>query len=176
MAAVLRAMSMSCIQNTNKHALQKKNITHFMKAVHRKCLFFSSALSNDTGDGQFYIHRWITVRAAVVLYGCATWSVILREEHRLRVLENRVVRRIFGAKRDEVTEKWRKLHEELNDLYSSPNIIRVIKSRRMRWAWQVARRREGRGRSDGKRPLGRPRNKWKNNIKMDLMVWDWGMD
>jgi hypothetical protein len=65
-----------------------------------------------------------------VLYGCETWSLTLREEHRLRVLENRVLRRIFGPKRNEVTEEWRRLHnEELNDLYSSPNIIRVIKSR-----------------------------------------------
>jgi hypothetical protein len=72
----------------------------------------------------------------VVLYGCETWSLTLREEHRLRVFENRVLRRIFGPKRDEVTGGWRKLH---NDLYSSPNIIRMIKSRRMRWAGHVAR-------------------------------------
>jgi hypothetical protein len=68
-------------------------------------------------------------------------SLTLREEQRLRVFENRVLRRIFGSKRDEATEDWRRLHnEELNDLYSSPNIIRVIKSRRMRWAGHVARR------------------------------------
>jgi hypothetical protein len=74
----------------------------------------------------------------VVLCGCETWSVTLREEHRLRVFENRVLRRIFGPKRDEVTGEWRRLHnEELNDLYSSPNIFRVIKSRRMRWAGHV---------------------------------------
>jgi hypothetical protein len=76
----------------------------------------------------------------VVLYGCETWSLILREEHRLRVFENRVLRRMFGLKRDEVTGGWRKLHnEELRDLYSSPSIIRVIKSRRMRWTGHVAR-------------------------------------
>jgi hypothetical protein len=69
----------------------------------------------------------------VVLYGCEAWSLILREEHILRVCENRVLRRIFGSKRDEVTGEWRKLHnEELHDLYSSPSIIRIIKSRRMR--------------------------------------------
>ena len=80
------------------------------------------------------------------LYGCETWSLTLREEHRLRVFENRVLRRIFWPKRDGVTEEWRKLHnEELNDLYSSPKIMRVIKSRRMRWAWHVARVEEGRG-------------------------------
>jgi hypothetical protein len=76
----------------------------------------------------------------VVLYGCKTWSLILREEHRLRVFENRVLRGILGPKRDEVTGSWRKLHnEEVHNLYSSPSIIRMIKSRRMRWAGCVAR-------------------------------------
>jgi hypothetical protein len=76
----------------------------------------------------------------VVVYECETWSLTLREEHRLRLFENRVLRRIFGPKRDEVTREWRKLHnEELRDLYSSPSIIRIIKSRRMRWAGHVAR-------------------------------------
>jgi hypothetical protein len=75
----------------------------------------------------------------VVLYGCKTWSLTLREEHRLRVFENRVLRRIFGLKRDEVMGEWRKLrNEELRDLYPSPSIIRIIKSRRMRWAGHVA--------------------------------------
>jgi hypothetical protein len=76
----------------------------------------------------------------VVLYGCETWSLTLREEHRLRVFENRVLRRIFGPKTDEVTGWWRKLHnEELHNLYSSPNIIRIIMSRRMRLAGHIAR-------------------------------------
>jgi len=75
-----------------------------------------------------------------VLYECETWSLTLREERRLRVFENRVLRRIFGRRRDEVTGEWSKLHnEELNDLYCSPNIVRVIKSRRMKWAGHVAR-------------------------------------
>jgi hypothetical protein len=81
-----------------------------------------------------------TIILLVVLYGCKTWSLTLKEEHRLRVLENKVLRRIFGPKRDEVTGGWRKLHnEELPDLYSSPSIIRIIKSKRMRWVGHVAR-------------------------------------
>jgi hypothetical protein len=77
---------------------------------------------------------------AVVLYGCETWSLTLREEHRRRVFENRVLKRIFGPKRDKVTGEWRKLHnEQLRDLYSSPSIIRIIKWRRMRWVGHVAR-------------------------------------
>jgi hypothetical protein len=103
-------------------------------------------------------------------------SLILREESRLRVFQNRVLRRIFGPKRDEVTRKWRKLHnEELNDLCSLPNIVRVIKSRRMRWAGHVALTGAGRvvyrvlvGNPEGKRPLGRPRYRWEDNSKIDL--------
>jgi hypothetical protein len=80
-----------------------------------------------------------TIILPVALYGCETWSLTLREEHRLRVSENRVLRRIFGSKRDKVTGEWRKLHnEELHNLYSSPDIIRQVKSRRMRWAGHVA--------------------------------------
>ena len=81
----------------------------------------------------------------VVVYGCETWSLTLRVECKLRVFENKVLRRIFGHKRDEVTGEWRKLHyEELNDLYASPNILRVVKSRRIRWAGHVACMGEGR--------------------------------
>jgi hypothetical protein len=81
-----------------------------------------------------------TIILPVVLYGCESWSLTLREECRLRVFENCVLRRIFGHKRDEVTGEWRRLHnKELYPLYSSPNIIRVIKSRRLRWAGHVAR-------------------------------------
>jgi hypothetical protein len=86
------------------------------------------------------IKMYRTIILPVVLYGCETWSLTLREEHRLRVFENRVLRRIFGPRRDKVMGEWRRLHnEELNDQYSSPNIIQVIKSRRMRWAGHVAR-------------------------------------
>ena len=92
----------------------------------------------------FKIYRIIIL--PVVLYGCETWSLTLREERRLRVFENRVLRKVFGPKRDEVTGEWRKLHnEELNDLYSLPNIVLVVKSRRMRWAGHVARMGEDRG-------------------------------
>ena len=112
----------------------------------------------------------------VVLYGCETWSQTMGEERKLRVLENMVLRRIFGPRREEVMGEWRRLHnEELNDLYSSPNIVRVIKSRRMRWAGHVAHMGEERawyrvlvGKPEGKRPLGRPRLRWVDNIMMDL--------
>jgi len=117
-----------------------------------------------------------TIILPVVLYGCETWSLTLREERRLKVFEKRVLRRIFGPEGDEVTGEWRELHnEELNNLYSSPSIVRVIKSRRMRWAGHVVRMGEGRGvyrvlvgRPEGKRPLGRPRHRWEDNIRMDL--------
>jgi hypothetical protein len=98
------------------------------------------------------------------------------------VFENRVLRRIFGPKRDEVKGEWRKLHnEELRDLYSSPSIIRIIKSRRMRWADHVARMGEKGnayrllvGKPEGKKPLGRPRSRWVDNIRMDLGEVGWG--
>jgi len=123
---------------------------------------------------------------AVVLYGCETWSLTLREERRLRVFENRVLRRIFEPKRDEGTREPRKLHnEEFNDLYSSPSIVRVIKSRRMRWAGHEARMRARGGvyrvlvgKPEGKRPLRRPRRRWEDNIKMDLQEvgLEYGLD
>jgi hypothetical protein len=117
-----------------------------------------------------------TIILPVVLYGCETLSLTLREKHRLRVFENKVLRRIFGPKRDEVTGGWRKPHnEELHSLYSSLSIVRVIKARKVRWAGHVARMGDVRGaynilivRPERRRPLGRPRRRWKDNTKMDL--------
>jgi hypothetical protein len=116
------------------------------------------------------------------LYGCETWSVTLREKHRLRVFENRVLRRIFGPKKDEATGQWKKLHSgELHNLYSSPDIIRQTKSRRMRWAGHVARIGEGRnvyrvlvGKPKGKGLPGRPRRRREDGIKKDLREIGWG--
>jgi len=119
-------------------------------------IIFRKKLRADSSQGMFAIIRcrifclqfatqklkikiYRIIILPVVLYGCETWSLKVREEHRLRVSENRVLRRIFGPKRDEVTGEWRKRYEELNDLYFSPTIIRVIKARRMRWAGYVAR-------------------------------------
>jgi hypothetical protein len=125
---------------------------------------------------KFKIKIYRTIIFPVVLYGCETWSLTLQEERKLRVSENMVLRRIFGPRRDEVTREWRRVHnEELNDLYSSPNIVLVIKSRRMRWAGHVARMGEEKGvyrvlvgKSKGERPMGRPRRRWMGNIKINL--------
>jgi hypothetical protein len=133
-------------------------------------LLSSSLLSKNV---KIKIYRTIL---PVVLYGCESWSLTLREECRLRVFENKVLRRILGLKRDEVTGEWRRLHnKELYALYSSPNIIGVMKSRRLRWAGHVARMGERRGayralvgKPEVRRPLGRPRRRWEDNIKMDL--------
>jgi hypothetical protein len=118
-----------------------------------------------------------TIILPVVLYGCETWSLTVREEPKLRVFEKRVLRRIFGPKRDGVTGGWRKLYnEELHNLYPSPSIMRIINSRSMGWAGHVARMGVKRnvyrllvGKPEGKRPLGRPRRRWVDNIKVDLL-------
>jgi len=122
------------------------------------------------------INIYRTIILPVVLYGCETWLLTLREERRVRVFENRVLRRVFGPKRGMVIGEWRKLHnEELNDMYSPPSIVRVIKLRRIRWVEHVARMGERRGayrvlvgKHEGKKPLGRPNHRWEDNIKMDL--------
>jgi hypothetical protein len=143
-----------------------------------------SLLSSRLLSNKLKIRIYKTIILPVVLYGCKTWSLTLIEEHRLRVFENRVLRRIFRPKRDEVTGEWRKLHnEELRDLYSSPSIIRIIKLRRMRWAAHVARMGEKRnaywllvGNPEGKKPLGSPRRRWVDNTRsrMNLGEVGWG--
>ena len=120
----------------------------------------------------------------VVLYVCETWSLIWRGEHKLRVFENRVLRRIFGLRRDKVTGEWRKLHtEELNDLYSSPNVVRLMKSKRMGRGRHVAHIGESRGlyrvlvgKPEGRSLLRRPRRRWEYNIKRDFQEWEYGVD
>jgi hypothetical protein len=128
------------------------------------------------------IRVYRTIILPVVLYGCETWCLTLREEQRLKVFENRVLRRIFGPKKDEATGEWRRLHdEELNDLYSSSNIIRVIKSKRMRWAGHVARMGEKRGAyrilvgdlREGDH-LGDPGVDWRIILKWLFNMWDGG--
>ena len=159
---------------TNQNSIQeeiKKRLKSGNACYHSvQNLLSSSLLSKNL---MIKIHR--TIILTVVLYGCETWLPTLREERRLRVFENRALKRIFGPKRDKLTRKCRKLHnEELSDLYCSPNIVWVIKSR-IRWVGHVARMGEWRdvyrvlvGKPEGKRPLGRLRRRWEDNIKMDL--------
>jgi hypothetical protein len=149
---------------TNRNSIHKE-INSRLKSGNACCHSVQNLLSSALLSKSTQIRVYRTIVLPVVLYGCETWSLALREEQRLRVFENRVLRRIFGPKRDELTGEWRRLHnEELNDLYSSPNIIRVIKSRRMCWTGHVARIGEGRGgegrgereRPKGKKPFGKP--------------------
>jgi hypothetical protein len=127
------------------------------------------------------VNTYKTIILPVVLYGCKTWTLTLSEEHRLRMFENRVLRRIFGPTRDKITEEWRTMHNaELHNLYSSPDIIRQIKSRRMRRVRHIASMGEGRkvnkilvGMPEGKRPLERLRHRWKDGIRMDLRKTGW---
>jgi hypothetical protein len=130
------------------------------------------------------IRIYKTIILPVVLYGYKNWCLTTREEHRLRVSENRALRKIFGLKR-EVIVGWRKVNnEEPHNLYSSPSIIRIIKSRRMKWAGHVARMWARRnayrtlvGKPEGRRPLGRTNCRWVDNIKMNLRETGWdGMD
>jgi hypothetical protein len=120
----------NCMQEEIKSRLNLGNACYHL---------VQSLLSSRLLSRNIKVEIYKTIILPVVLYGCETWSLTLREEHRQRVFENRVLRRIFGPKRDEVTGEWRNLHnEELCILYSSPNIIRHIKLRRMRWAGHVA--------------------------------------
>jgi len=129
-------INQNCIQEEIKSGLQSDNVCcHSVQNVLCCCLLYKNL--------KIKIYR--TVILPIVLCGCETWSLTLREELRLRVYENRVLRGIFVAKGDEVTGEWRKLHnEELNDLYCSPNILRLITSSRIRWAGHVARMEERR--------------------------------
>ena len=159
---------------TNQNSVQEE-IKRRLKSGNACYYSVQNLLSFNLLSKNIKIKIYRIIILSVVLYGCETWLPTLREEHRLRVFENRVLRRIFGPKRDEVTGEWRELHDELNDLYCLPNIIWVIKSRRMKWAEYVLRMGEGRGlyrvlvgKPEGKRPLGRHRLRWEDNIKMDL--------
>jgi len=132
------------------------NVVNMLCATCFGLLWLSSDISNhkilwgkNNFQQEFSVIQWdliFYIWNGLILYGCETWSLTLREERRLRLYVNRVLRRIFGPKRDEITWEWRKLHnKEFNELYSSPNIVWVIKSRRMRWAGHVARVGERRG-------------------------------
>jgi hypothetical protein len=152
-------------------------LKQFLKAHDTKFLGLYKYI--DTEDGlssrllakNLKIRIYKTIILPVVLYGCETWFLTLR-----------VLRKIFGRKGDEVTGEWRKLHnEELQHLYSSPSIIRIMKARRMRWVGHVARMGEKRNvyrllvrKAEGRRPVGRPRRRWLDNIRMDVVEVGWG--
>jgi len=160
---------------TNQNSIQEE-IKSRLQSGNAYYYSVQNILSSSLLSKNLKISIYRTIILPVVLYGFETWSLTLREEHRLWVFENRVLRRVFGPKRDEVTGEWRKLHNEgLSDLYFLPNIVRVVKSRRMRWAGHVARMGEMRGvyrvlvgKPEGKRPFGRPRLRWEDYIKMGL--------
>ena len=169
---------------TNQNSIQEEIKSRFMSenaCSHSVQSLLSSGLLSK--NLKFKIYR--TIILPVVLYGCETWSLTLRKKRGLRVFENRVLRRIFGPKMGEVMGDWRELHkEELNDLYPSPNIVWVIKSRRVRWAGRVARVGARRGvyrvlvgKPEETIPLWRPRLRLEDNIKMDIQeVACGGMD
>ena len=160
-------------QNSNEDEIKSR-----LNSGNAYCHSVQNLLSSNLRLKNLNIKIYRNIIFLVVLCGCETWSVTLREKRRLRVFENRLLSRIFGAKRDDVTGEWRKLHnEELNDMYCSPNIVRVIKSRRMRWPRHVACMGERRGvyrvlveKPEGKRPLRRPRHRRDDdNNKMNLL-------
>ena len=160
---------------TNQNSIQEE-LTSRLKSVNACYHLGQNLLSSSLLSKNLMIKIYRIIILPVLLYGCETWSLTFREEHRLWVFENRVLRRISGPRRGEVTGVWRKWHnEEVNDLYTSANIVQVIKSRRMRWVGHVAHMGERRGiyrvlvgKPEGKRPLGKPRHRWECNIKMHL--------
>jgi hypothetical protein len=162
----------NCMQEEMKSRLNSGNACYHS---------VQSLLSSRLVSRNLKVKIYKTIILPVVLYGCETWSLTLRDEHRVRVFENIVLRRIYGRKRDKVTGEWRKLHkEELHILYSFPNNIRQIESRKMRWAGHVARIGEERnvykvlvGKAEGKRPLGRLRRRWEDGMRMDLREIGW---
>ena len=169
-------INQNSIQEEIKNRLKSGNACYHSVRILLSFSFLSKNLN-------IKIHK--TIILPVILYGCETWSLTLREENRLRMFENKVLRRIFGPKRDMVTGGWRKLHnEKLNNLYTSTNIVWVIKLRRISWAGHVAHKGERRdinrvlvGKPDGERPLGRLRRRWEDNMKMDIQeVGCGGMD
>ena len=121
---------------TNQNSLQEE-IKSRLKLGNACYYSVQNLLSSSLLSKSVKIKIYRTIISPVVVYGCDTWSLTLTQERRLRVFENRVLRRVFGPTRDEVTGEWR--NEELSDLYSLPSIVRVVKSRRMRWVWHVAR-------------------------------------
>jgi hypothetical protein len=146
---------------TNQNLIQEE-IKRRLNSGNARYYSVQNLLSSRLLSKNVKVRIYKTIILPVVLYGCETWSLTVRDEHKLRVFENRVLRSIFGPKRDGgVTGGWRKLYnEELQNVYSSPSVIRMIKSRRMRWAGHVARMGEKRnvyrllvGKSEGKRPL-----------------------
>jgi len=163
----------TALTNQNSIAEEIKSRTRSGNACYHSV---QNLLSSRLLSKNLKIKIYTTIILPVVLYGCENWSLTLGEERKLRVFENMVLRRIFGPRRDKVTGEWRRLHnEELNDMYCSPNIVRVIKSKRMRWDGHVVHMGEERGvnrvlvgKPEGKRPLGRPKRRWVDNIRMNL--------
>jgi hypothetical protein len=162
----------NCMQEEIESRLNSRNTcNHSVQSLLPSCLL----------SGIVKVKMYKTIILPVVLCGCETWCVTLRDEHILRVLENRLLRRIFGPNRAEVMGEWRKVHNgELHNLYSSPDIIRQMKSRTTRWVRHVARVGEEKkvnnvlvGKPKGKRPLGRLRYTWEGGIKLDLREISW---
>jgi len=163
--------------HTVKNTIMLKLVAKYNIQLHVSALYLDHhLLSSRLLSKNLNFNIYIIIILPVVLYGCETWSLTLREEMKLRVFVNMVLRRIFGPRREEVTEEWRRIYnEQLNDFYSSTNFVRLIKSRTMRWAGHVALIGEEKGvyrvllgKPERRRILGSPRRRWVDNIWMDL--------